>query len=566
MNFKSEKDATTHMIAHNDIPEVGLNEEVSMNSTEEIVAENITDRPQTVEKHYLCEHCTFKSSESKHLIDHKVTVHKASSHVEIYCCDVCIYRTEKSSELCEHKKQVHNDPRPPFPGNNTTNTDICNLIKNEISNFKTQTNFKLDMIVANQRMLLDKIKQVQDNSPDLSKLVEIEASLNLISSIIVTPKTNQYQYPPPPLKPTYAQATGSSNSSKPSSHQPPTSQTTPSQPNQPPKKQTTNNQGTPRMKVLWVGDSHTKNLDKNILKEYTEAEIDIVTAFTVDADQDAKFKHMNQKAIVPRELQKKKFDILVMQSGCNEISNLNCQAKPQDNSNYWQQVVHQSSEKMFDLAKQCVANFPNLKVVILTRLARYDLPEADPMSIKSKLTEYGNNVFTTLWLQNGCPENIIIFDQKLGCYGELRSKRYGVVGAPGYDGIHMRGPLATQHYTNSVLRIFHQLNPTLQSKPFPKFKKTQQHNFVPSPRPLFPKYPGQNNRQTGSRRHFDEKHTNANNYPAGQDQRMTGQNGGHLDCPQTRYQRSGGIANPVPGFTIPTQNRFEQFYNNQGNF
>ena len=143
----------------------------------------------------------------------------------------------------------------------------------------------------------------------------------------------QKTYPPPPVQPTYAQATGSSRNSNATSYQPSSNQHT-SSPNQPPKQQPMNNQGTDRKKVLWVGDSHTKSLDQNIFKEYTETDVDFVTAYTVDADQDAKFKHMNQKAIVPRELQKKKFDILVMQSGCNEISNLNCQANPQDNSNY----------------------------------------------------------------------------------------------------------------------------------------------------------------------------------------------------------------------------------------
>ena len=136
-----------------------------------------------------------------------------------------------------------------------------------------------------------------------------------------------------------------------------------------------------------------------------------------------------------------------------------------------------------------------------------------------------------------------------------------MVGAPGYDGIHMRGPLATQHYTNAVLRIFHQLIPFLQSKPFPKFKK--QLYSGPAPRPLFPQYSGQSSGQTGSR-HFDGRQKYRGNYTAGQ--RMTGQNGEHGDCPQTRYQRSAGVANPVPGFTIPTQNRFEQFNTNHLNW
>ena len=81
----------------------------------------------------------------------------------------------------------------------------------------------------------------------------------------------------------------------------------------------------PRKKqVLVVGDSHMKNLDKDAFEDFTGTKIDIVTAYTVDADPDAKYKDRNLIAIVPQELKRKNFDYLVLQSGCNEISNLDC--------------------------------------------------------------------------------------------------------------------------------------------------------------------------------------------------------------------------------------------------
>ena len=122
----------------------------------------------------------------------------------------------------------------------------------------------------------------------------------------------------------------------------------------------------------------------------------MVTAYTVDADKNAKYKDKNLIAIVPNELEKKKTDVLVLQSGCNEITNLDCSANPLENSAYWEQVVYLSSEKMFDLAKHCVTQQSDLKVVILTRPPRYDLPEADPKQIKNKLTQFGNNILTNL--------------------------------------------------------------------------------------------------------------------------------------------------------------------------
>ena len=89
---------------------------------------------------------------------------------------------------------------------------------------------------------------------------------------------------------------------------------------------------------------------------------------------------------------------------------------------------------MFDLAKQSVDKFPNMKVVILTKLPKYDLPEAVPNWIKSKLSDYGNNALKNLWIKNGCSKNITVCDQNLGCFGELRNNRFGIVGDQGYDG------------------------------------------------------------------------------------------------------------------------------------
>ena len=143
---------------------------------------------------------------------------------------------------------------------------------------------------------------------------------------------------------------------------------------------------------------------------------------------------------------------MVLQSGCNEMGNLDTTQNPSENSAYWEQVVYLSSENMFSLPKHCIGHQSGLKVVILTRLPRYNLPNNDPKQIKNKLTQYGNNILTKLWLKNGCPN--IIADQNLGCDGELRKKRFGNEQDILFDGIHMMGQLARPHYTNSVFRIF----------------------------------------------------------------------------------------------------------------
>ena len=198
------------------------------------------------------------------------------------------------------------------------------------------------------------------------------------------------------------------------------------------------------------------------------------------------------------------------------------------------------------------------------RPGQTDRSDVDPRSIKNQLSEYGNTVLSNLWLKNGCPDNILIRDQKLGCSGELRNKRFGLIGNQGYDGVHMRGPLGSQHYTNATFRIFQELDSKLLTKPFPKVQKSFSSNMTTKPPPLFPFPPPgyadlyAKNRSYGSKWQFP---------PAGNGgQWGTGNYSEHQDCPQTRYQQKAGSSNSGTEYTIPTQNRFQPFYSNQGNF
>ena len=98
-------------------------------------------------------------------------------------------------------------------------------------------------------------------------------------------------------------------------------------------------------------------------------------------------------------------------------------------------------------------------------------------------------------MKNGCQENIIIADQNLGCYGELKNKRFGLEELSHYDGIHMRGKLGVQHYTGSfanflldTLPQFHdmknKINITPSNIPPPSYPRSYSDN-VRHGRPLF---------------------------------------------------------------------------------
>ena len=208
---------------------------------------------------------------------------------------------------------------------------------------------------------------------------------------------------------------------------------------------------------------------KTVIFSNPNTKVDIAIAYTADRDVEAKYPERNLIKVVPEKLVNKKYDTLVLQGGCNEISNviLNQNFKPED-VKLWEEKVRISRTKIFKIAEESLENDKDLKkVIIVTSLPRYDSKDSDPHAIKSKLNQYGNSVYTSLWMQRGCPSNISIQDQKLDCQGELRGKRFGNPGEPNndgkpWDGIHLRGWLGSRHYTNSVAKIFANCFPAMK--------------------------------------------------------------------------------------------------------
>ena len=191
----------------------------------------------------------------------------------------------------------------------------------------------------------------------------------------------------------------------------------------------------------------------------------MAVAFTVDEDDDARYKSKNFLKIVPERLRQKSYDTLILQAGCNEISNIQLEnSNSPHNVKLWEEKVEKSRLKLFKLAESSIKANPSLKKVIIVKsLPRYDPREKDPSSIKSRLNKFGNSLYDSLWMNNGCPANIQIRDQHLDCQGPLREKRFGSPGYVGqygkpWDGIHMRGHMAVRHYSHSLIRILNELN------------------------------------------------------------------------------------------------------------
>jgi hypothetical protein len=224
--------------------------------------------------------------------------------------------------------------------------------------------------------------------------------------------------------------------------------------NQPNQKQTS--QTLPKKKkILFVGDSLSRKLNISVVKNVTDMDFKRVEAFIVSKDDPkAKIPSKNFTEIVPRELKKDNVSTLVLQGGTNEISNLNVSGNISEKMEAMKEEIRVSSLRLFNLAEESLKEHEGLeKVIILKRIFRCDTVQDDPSQIRAKLSEFGNRVLEDIWLTKGCPKNIVISHQPLECDGDLRISRYGFPSTKEYDGIHMRGKMAIQHYTGSVINV-----------------------------------------------------------------------------------------------------------------
>ena len=141
-------------------------------------------------------------------------------------------------------------------------------------------------------------------------------------------------------------------------------------------------------------------------------------------------------------------------------------------------------------------------------------------------------------MQNGCPHNISIQDQKLDCQGNLREKRFGKLGefsqnGKPWDGVHMRGRLAVRHYTNSLIRIVASVfdnNMSGQNYEKGKFERNNYHERCP---------------QTNYQRNYRQ-------FPRQQPQQL--QSGG-------RWNNTLQYNGHNTGFNVPLSNRFNMLGN-----
>ena len=198
----------------------------------------------------------------------------------------------------------------------------------------------------------------------------------------------------------------------------------------------------------------------------------------------------------------------------------------------WSAKVERASTEIFNLAIRVTEENPDVKVVIMKRMPRFDTKSQDPTSAKSKLSDFADRVYDQLWFKHGSPANIKIATLNLGCSTSQHLKNI-IMGNPdsqSYDGIHLRGPAASRHFT---YRAVQEIRSVIMAQ-------------------------------------------NGGNFARGVGKHVRLESNVHINCPQTEYQRQSHVnhsqermskskktAQPTRNYNynIPTKNSFSPLGN-----
>ena len=373
-------------------------------------------------------------------------------------CDECNCMFLKISILKAHKAEIH--------GTNDLEKTTEN-VNSDYDYLKRKIDSSLKILNENIDSSINSLNEKFDSSLDMLHIIvnkqseiilQLEEKVKTLSSQVKQQTNNskgQQQHP------VLNQQGGSNHHIGPTRQEAPVQQHVPTQqgpPSQhiPPQHGASSQESASKAKMLIVGTSLNRKLHQQVIKNVTDCDVTFKEAFTVDHDENAFYPDKNFFKVVPQELQKEDFSVLVLSCGPNEISNLDTTLNYRENIDEWRNKVGQSSVKMFQLAEWCLQKYSSLKsVVIVKRPPRYD------NRIKAHLSEYANAILDEMMKKSG-NKNICVSRQKLSCDGYVRMQRFGNPSYNNYDGIHMRGKLAVQHMTMTFINMMVDIYPHLK--------------------------------------------------------------------------------------------------------
>ena len=213
------------------------------------------------------------------------------------------------------------------------------------------------------------------------------------------------------------------------------------------------------MKVCVIGDSISEYMDKRVVANAMKSSLRVAKAYSTmkdssenEAKEETKYPEQGFVDIIESELNKDATDILLIQAGSEDISNLKTAGDPMKFGEYFKQQTIISATNLFTAVSNALVTHPTLtKAVIMNLTPRYDPVDVDPHGIKAALCRLYNDTLVQLCLSSPLKDKIHIGTHSLECSGAVKDARYRLGNR--YDGLHFYGPSGRKAYTESVLQI-----------------------------------------------------------------------------------------------------------------
>ena len=383
-----------------------------------------------------CHLCKFVTINEDKLKEHEQQVHDESA--KYYNCSHCSYKAIHESDLRIHNQTFHDNQAfvlkvlQDFAVTiRALSTDILSIKANSIIIEKDVfQNIKGDIVDEINQNVAQKFEKIEDKLTSITNEFKILKKDFVEKEDATTPDKDE-NAPTEKKNKSYAGATKAPAEAPQSESIKPKSKT---------------------QSVTWFGTSISKVLDKTKFEEDTNTKLKVVKAYCIE--KEGRFPDANFCDIVPNELKTKTADVAVFQPGSIEITNLEVKEAMMDHTRdineyekEWSAKVEKDSENLFNLALKVTKENPELTVVILKRLPRFDSKAKDPTGIKSKLSNFANNVYDHLFFKHGCPKNIKISFLQLDLNSPHLQKIVMGKGSVPYDGLHCNGSDASRHFT-----------------------------------------------------------------------------------------------------------------------
>ena len=193
---------------------------------------------------------------------------------------------------------------------------------------------------------------------------------------------------------------------------------------------------------------HTANFRE--IEKASNKNVRTAKAYAADYDLNSRFPNQNMIYVAKKEVKKKPFKFVLLQTPSVHITNLNTENNAESSIKKYKDVVEKSAGKMVELAEAILKENSSVEKIFLVDCAqRFDVSRNDPFGLKPELAKYNNTIQMDLVKNSPAKEKIMIGNHILNCNDES----FGNPADPRFDCIHVYGRFGSAEYTSSLMNI-----------------------------------------------------------------------------------------------------------------